>query len=100
MKPTVSSSRTSSPRNGLAVIAGGAQQSTAKLGVSKDGGVARPSSAAILRDASLEPVIGRAFARPVDDAPQDEVGENSDMTRTLEKLIQFNRNIGSASRWI
>jgi hypothetical protein len=85
MKPISSNSRTSSPRNGFAVIAGGAQQSVAKLGVSKDGSLARPSSAAILRDASLEPVIGRAFARPVGDAPQDK-GKDADMIRTSKSL--------------
>jgi hypothetical protein len=31
-----------------------------------------------------EPVIGRAFARPVGDAPQDEVGNGIDMMDTME----------------
>jgi hypothetical protein len=64
MNPVGSNSRTSSPRNGFAVFAGGARQSVAKLGVSKDSSLARPSSAAILRDASL---IGHSPAEVIDE---------------------------------
>jgi hypothetical protein len=72
MKPIGSNSLTSSPRDGFAVIAGGAQQSAAKLGVSKDG-----SLKAIVRG---RPSRRIAFAMLL----RMRVGEDADMIRTSE----------------